>query len=312
MPPLGLQSWHDYDEALIERGCAILDLGSLTSSWRVELDAINREKLGRPFEFPNSYISFLAFVKVGFDIPYRTLEGVVRALSEYIRFVEEMHYTHMRRRILASMKGRKPSDLIAEEEADGSDDDDEPMTVIADSTGLSVSNKGSYIENKWKKEKRKYVKLHILADKKTGKIKGFRVTSEKTGDNKKFVPLVKEVSKKRKVSKAYADAAYDARKNFNLLSAIGAEPAIKLKKGASLKALGSPLRRQEAIMLDALGYEGWKKVRDYGKRWLVEITFSAFKRVLGEALRSRKFLSQKAEASLKVMLYNKFLSIRRP
>lgn len=305
MPPLGLQSWHDYDEALIERGCAILDLGSLTS-WKEELDAMNMEKLGRPYEFPNSYISFLSFMKVGFDIPYRTVEGIVRELSEYVRFVEEMHYTHMRRRILASMKGRKPSEIIGVTDADG----DEPMTVIADSSGLSVSNKGSYIEDKWKKEKRKYVKLHILADKKTGKIKGFRVTSEKTGDTKKFIPLVKEVSKKRKVAKAYADAAYDARKNFNLLKEIGAEPAIKLKKNASTKALGSPLRRQEAIILDALGYDGWKEVRDYGKRWFVEIIFSAFKRVLGETLRSKKFFSQKAEASLKVMLYNRFMSIR--
>jgi hypothetical protein len=148
MPPLRMQSWHDYDEALIERGCAILDLGSLTS-WKEELNSMNREKLGRPFELPNSYISFLAFMKVGFDIPYRTLEGVVRELSEYVRFVEEMHYTHMRRRILASMKGKKPSDLIAAD-ADG----DEPMTVIADSSGLSVSNKGSYIEDKRKKERR--------------------------------------------------------------------------------------------------------------------------------------------------------------
>jgi transposase len=304
MIPLGMQSWHDYDEALIERGCAILDLGSLIS-WREELEAMNSEKLGRPFEFPNSYISFLSFVKVGFDIPYRTLEGIVRELSEYVRFVEEMHYTHMRRRILASMKGKKPSEIIGAD-ADG----DEPMTIIADSSGLSVSNKGSYIEDTWKKEKRKYVKLHILADKKTGKIKGFRVTSEKTGDTKKFVPLVKEVAKKRRVAKVYADAAYDARKNFNLLREIGAEPAIKLRKNASLKLMGSRARREEAMLLDALGYDGWKSVKDYGKRWLVEITFSAFKRVLGETLRARRFLSQKAEASLKVVLYNRFLSIR--
>jgi hypothetical protein len=304
MIPLGMRSWHDYDEALIERGCAILDLGSLTS-WREELEAMNGAKLGRPYEFPNSYISFLAFVKVGFDIPYRTLEGITRELSEYVRFVEEMHYTHMRRRILASMKGRKPSDLIAAD-ADG----DEPMTVIVDSTGLSVSNKGSYIEDAWKREKRKYVKLHILADEKTGKIKGFRVTSEKTADTKKFVPMVKEVSKKRRVAKAYADAAYDSRSNFNLLREIGAEPAIRLRKNASFKLMGSRSRRDEAMLLDALGCVGWKSVKDYGKRWLVEIAFSAFKRVLGETLRAKRFLSQKAEASLKVMLYNRFLSIR--
>jgi len=303
MIPLRMKSWHDYDEALIERGCAMLDLGQLTS-WREELDVMNRDKLGRPFEFPNSYISFLSFVKVGFDVPYRTLEGITRELSGYVRFVGEMHYTHMRRRILASMKRKKHSDLIARD-ADG----DEPMTVIADSTGLSVSNKGSYIEDAWKREKRKYIKLHILADKKTGKIKGFRVTSEKTGDNAKFVPMVREVSRKRKVVKVYADASYDARKNFNLLKEIDAEPAIKLRKNASLKRMGSELRQQEAILCDALGYEGWKDVREYGKRWLVEIVFSSFKRVLGEALRGRRFVSQKVEASLKVMLYNRFLSI---
>jgi hypothetical protein len=64
MIPLGMKSWHDYDEALIERGCAILDLGSLTS-WKEELDSMNREKLGRPFELPNSYISFLGFLPQG-------------------------------------------------------------------------------------------------------------------------------------------------------------------------------------------------------------------------------------------------------
>jgi hypothetical protein len=57
-------SWHDYDEALIERGCVILDLDSLVS-WKEELDEMNDDKLGRPYEFPNSYISFLAFMKEG-------------------------------------------------------------------------------------------------------------------------------------------------------------------------------------------------------------------------------------------------------
>ena len=306
--PLGM-SWHDYDEALIERGCAILDLGSLTS-WKEELRAMNDDKLGRPYEFPNSYISFLAFMKVGFDIPYRTVEGIVRELSEYVRFVEEIHYTHMRRRILALMKGKKPSELVREDDENNDNDDDEPITVIVDSSGLSTTNKGSYIEDKWKKEKRKYVKLHLVADKKTKKIVGFRVTSEKTGDSKKFIPLVKDVVKrKRKVAKAYADRAYDARKNFNLLREEKIEPAIRLRKNAITRSLGSPLRREEAVLVKKLGYEGWKELKDYGKRWLVEIVFSSFKRVLGDTLRSKKFLSQKAEASLKVMLYNRFLSI---
>jgi hypothetical protein len=125
---------------------------------------------------------------------------------------------------------------------------------------------------------------------------------------KKFIPLVKEVSKKSKIKKAYADTAYDSRKNFNLLKEKGIEPAIKIRKNARTLSRGSPLRREETVLTKRLGLEGWKHLKDYGQRWIVEIIFSSFKRVLGELLRSRKFFSQKTEASFKVLLYNKLLS----
>jgi hypothetical protein len=73
------------------------------------------------------------------------------------------------------------------------DKEDEPTTIVVDSTGISTTKKGSYIEEMWRREKRKFIKL---ADKK-GKIVGFRVTSEKTGDTKRFVPLVKEAVKRK-------------------------------------------------------------------------------------------------------------------
>ncbi len=300
--PLGM-SWHDYNESLVERGRIIFDLG-FADSWKKELKSMNKHKVGRPFDFPNSYIEFLSFLKVGFDIPYRMVEGAVDALSEYVSFIQDICFTQIRRRMVRLLKGKKPSDIVGAVDGDGKD----PITVVVDSTGLTTTNKGSYIEDKWKKEKRKFLKLHIMADKKTKKIVGFRVTSEHTGDSKKFVPLVKEASKKTKIKKAYADTAYDSRKNFNLLKEKGIEPAIKVRKNARTLSRGSPLRRQETVLTKKLGLEGWKQLKEYGQRWIVEIIFSSFKRVLGEALRSRKFLCQKAEASLKVMLYNRFLS----
>jgi hypothetical protein len=98
------------------------------------------------------------------------------------------------------------------------------------------------------------------------------------------------------------------RISTSFLDELEIEPAIKIRKNARTLARGSPLRREETVLTKKLGLEGWKKLKDYGKRWIAEIVFSSFKRVLGESLRSRKFLCQKAEASLKVMLYNKFLS----
>jgi hypothetical protein len=231
------------------------------------------------------------------------VEGAVEALSEYISFIRDICFSQIRKRIVRLMKGKKPSEIIVE-----TDSSSEPITAIVDSTGLTTTTKGAYIEDKWKKEKRKFLKLHIMADKKTGKIAGFRVTSERTGDSKKFVPLVKEASKKNKIAKVYGESAYDSTKNFNLLDELEIEPAIKIRKNATTKSLGCQLRKQESLLVKRVGFDGWKKLKDYGKLWIAEIVFSSFKRVLGESLRSRKFLCQKAEASLKVMLYNRFLS----
>ena len=92
------KSWHDYNESLIERGRVLMDISFLGSSKR-EIKKMNDGKVGAPFEYSHTYIQFLAFLKIGFKIAYRTVQGIVRGLSDYIR-IEEMHFTHIRRRIL--------------------------------------------------------------------------------------------------------------------------------------------------------------------------------------------------------------------
>ena len=78
----------------------------------------------------------------------------------------------------------------------------------------------------------------------------------------------------------------------------------------SAKPHGSPLKKEEVLLVQRVGYDRWKELKEYGRRWMVEVVFSSLKGVLGEALRARRFVSQKVEASLKVMLYNRFMSIR--
>ena len=85
------KSWHDYDESLIERGRILMDIGFLRS-WNKEIKKMNKGKVGAPFEYSHSYIHFLAFLKIGFKIAYRTVQGIVRGLSNYIK-IEELHFT---------------------------------------------------------------------------------------------------------------------------------------------------------------------------------------------------------------------------
>jgi len=47
---------------------------------------MNKGKVGAPYQYSDSYVEFLAFLKIGFKIPYR-MEGIVRGLSEYVKIV---------------------------------------------------------------------------------------------------------------------------------------------------------------------------------------------------------------------------------
>ena len=86
-----------------------------------------------------------------------------------------------------------------------------------DASGLTVLKKGDYIEEKWVREKKEFIKLHIAVDDdKSKKVISFRITKGNVHDTKKFAPLIKEAIKeaaeKYDIDKVHADKAYDNRK----------------------------------------------------------------------------------------------------
>ena len=272
------KSWHDYNESLIERGRVLMDISFLGSSKR-EIKKMNGGKVGASFEYSHTYIQFLAFLKIGFKIAYRTVQGIVRGLSGYIR-IEEMHFTHIRRRILKFKPSVGNLNL----------DDDKPVTLIVDASGLTITKKGDYIEQKWIRKKKEFVKLHIAVDAKSEKIVSFRITKGNIHDSKKFSSMIREIAKEHDIDKVYGDKAHDNRRSFNLLDDLNIEPAISIRKNASaIRSNGCPLRRDEVLLIKKVGYTGWKQLKYAGRRWIAEIVFSSIKRVLGEDLLSKKF-----------------------
>ena len=108
--------------------------------------------------------------------------------------------------------------------------------------------------------------------------------------------ISKRSSEKYDIDKVHADKAHDNRKNFNLLDGLNIEPAIGIRKNATIRATRCPLRRDEVLLIKKLGYQGWNQLKETGKRWIAEIIFSSIKRVLGEDLLSKNFCAQKVEA----------------
>jgi hypothetical protein len=144
-----------------------MDIGFLKSQG-IEIRKMNDGKVGAPFEYSHTYIQFLAILKIGFKIAYRTVQGIVRGLSDYIR-IEETHFTHLRRRILKIKPSVKNLELY-------DDDGKRPVTLIVDASGLTITKNGDYIEQKWIRKRKEFVKLNIAVDAKTKKIISFRVT----------------------------------------------------------------------------------------------------------------------------------------
>ena len=101
----------------------------------------------------------------------------------------------------------------------------------------------------------------------------FGITKGNVHDTKQFDSLIKESAKKYDIDKVYGDKAYDNRKNFNILDYINAEPAISIRKNASTMLKKCPLRRDEVLLIKKLGYQGWKQMKDAGRRWIAEIVF---------------------------------------
>ena len=58
-----------------------------------------------------------------------------------------------------------------------------------------------------------------------------------------------------------------------------------------------------------MGEEEWKRIHNYGRRWIVEIYFSDLKRVMGEVIKARKLECVKQEIGLKFFLRGMIASV---
>ncbi len=290
--------WKEYNEKLVRRGELLLDLEFL-ESWNRDLGVLNRGKEGRPFRYPVGFVQFLGVLHVLFNLPFRQTEGFVRALVRFVPRLRKPDHATIHRRV-SSLK----LDL-----ADSLRSTNVPVVIAVDASGVKVSNRGDWIRRKWKARKG-YLKIHFAVNTKTKEVTALEVTTEETGDNKMFKPLVDKSTENNKVERVLGDGAYDSRDNFNHLASKGIKPGIKIKQGYSTRARCKGRARKKAILeLEKHGYIGWRDKVGYGQRWMAETAFSSFKRTFGEYVRATKIENMANEMALKVYTYNMLINL---
>jgi hypothetical protein len=138
---------------------------------------MNERKEGTKYRYPESFIKLLAVVHA-YVLPYRQLEGFMRALSQYLDGLKAPDYTTIWWRVAKMDIGISRNVEL-----------DKDVTIAVDSTGIKVSNRGEWIRKVWK-VKRGFIKVHIAVDTKTKQILAIEVTKENVGDGKMLGRLV--------------------------------------------------------------------------------------------------------------------------
>ncbi len=288
--------WSIYNEKLVRRGEIFVEQYIL-GDWSKELVTMNDGKVGKPFEYADTFMTLLAYIRYLFSLPYRQTEGFVRALSFHTRS-RAPDYSIINRRINALKIS-----IMARRRKKGK------VTIAVDSTGIKVTNRGDWIRKKWDKEKKKgYLKIHFAIDPKTKQVVSMDVTREDVHDGTRLKKLIKKTSKNANIGKVIADGAYDSKDNFRFLSSNGIEPAIKVRRNASIHARGCYARKIVAVK-QFEDFKAWKDSVSYGSRWIVESVFSCMKRTFGEYVRAKKFPNMVREMVIKTSLYNMLASI---
>ena len=288
------RDWRLTNERLVVRGEFLLELGWV-KSWDIELEDMNKGKIGHPYEFPESLIKFQAVL--GQWIAYRGLEGVARKLEDCNLIPKHNDYSSAYRRIV------KINPEIELPKVGN-------ISVTTDGSGMKMNSAGEYRKDKYgNKGHKKYIRVVITADPFKKDLLDCEVFVDGQGPSEPEVAishLEKLIEEGFDIDKFWGDGAFDVKDLFNLLQKYGILSAIKIRENASDKADGSMRRAREVEEYKKLGYKKWAKKNRYGSRWpATEGIFSAVKRMFGEQLAATSEIGMIQEAAIKVWTYQK-------
>lgn len=285
------RDWRKVNKIYISRGEFLVNPKFL-DTWNEEIEKLNRRKVGEPYFYPDSLIEFAGYFHArGFN--YRACEGILKSLSNNYKYrFSVISFSQFYRR-LNKMEFR--FETIEKE-----------MICGVDGTGEKTSQGGE-----WRKEKhggvKDWIKVTILGNT-NGMIVDLRIGNSKQDERSSSRGLVRQHHKK--IKKLQGDGAHENKAMFNLCEKYKLETAIKIRKNAQTKALGSPRRKNEVLEYKKKGYKKWAKDKEYGLRWVsTEGIFSAKKRIFGETVRAKKKRSAYKEVRRKYWFYNRLQEI---
>ena len=296
------RNWNQYNTALVHRGRITLWVSpEVAAAWKAQSDGLPHKQR----TYSDLAIETVLCLKVLFKLTLRAAEGFASDVIALLKLgLPCPTYTTLSRRA-RDLK----VDLSVRET-------DEPIHLLVDSTGIKVAGEGEWKTRKWGAEyRRKWIKLHLGLDTRSGQIVSALVTYSNGGDPDHFPELLENVE--NEIDKVGGDGAYDSVENFRLIAERGAEAVIPVRLGAVVRkepeatARNSVVESMNLLWDEETGDARWKKEVGYHARSRVESEMFRYKQVIGDRVRFRDAGSQAVEVLVGCKILNRFLRLGR-
>jgi transposase len=174
-------------------------------------------------------------------------------------------------------------------------------TFAVDSSGFCTNTYTRWYDVKYgtAKQEAKWVKLHASVGTKTNIIAAALILDKDAADSPQLPSLTNETAKGFTVKEVSSDKAYTSQENFAAVDAVGGQLYSAFKVNAT-GAVGGLF--EKAYLMFRLNKADY--LNHYHQRSNSESTFSALKRKLGEAVKSKTDTAQRNEVLAKVLAYN--------
>ena len=289
-------NWREYEAALRNRGSlTIWFTDEAIASWKAQ----PRTSPGGQRHYSDLAIETALTLRAVFRLALRQSEGLIGSIMRMLNIDLPVpdHSTLSRR--ACGLKIHKP-------ERTGTT---RPLHLIVDSTGLKLRGAGEWLFEKHGTTKRRaWRKLHIGIDADSGEIVASDLTAKDVDDASQVEPLLKQLN--AAPASFMADGAYDRTTVHDAIIARNPHALFIVPpcKGAVCgpTAATSPTQRdQHVLTIDAHGRSNWQKTSGYNRRSKVEAAISRYKRVIGDALKSRDDARRVTEVKIAVKSLNR-------
>ena len=191
-----------------------------------------------------------------------------------------------------------------------------PLHLLVDSTGLKLGGAGEWlVEKHGTSRRRSWRKLHIGVDADSGEIVAVEVTRRDIDDAAMAGAPLDQVADP--ITSLTADGTYDQDRVNQAVAERHPDAAVIVPPRAGAVASASadttPTQRDRHVRTIAeRGRMAWQKSSGYNLRAKVEASIGRYKRVIGDALRSRTEQTETTEAALAAAALNRMLGFGHP